>query len=457
MNGIGLGGFGVPPQQADYVATDAQSTGNFLVLLVEGAEDAGLEELQRATGAEFVNTADTSIGALEAVELQEAGAVVFDKLGVVLVRAEPQQIRELRVATAEDQPILVVEPERVVSVLTPQDPSRTVALPSTATPASIDYLRGYQDAVVNLVGSLSSSATAVSTPGLTGLAAFDESEATWGLQVTGVTSACSGGQGQRAAVLDTGLDLTHPDFTGRGITSQSFIAGEAVQDGHGHGTHCIGTAMGPLHPQVLPRYGIAYGADIFAGKVLNNQGRGADGGILAGINWAVTNGCRVVSMSLGAPTAPGQSFSRVFEAAAQRALAAGTLIVAAAGNESQRSMGIIRPVGHPANCPSIMAVAALDEQLQVANFSTRGINPTGGQIDIAAPGVRVYSSWPMPTRNRTISGTSMATPHVAGIAILLAEASPGSSAVDLWSQLTRTARRLPLPSVDVGTGLVQAP
>jgi hypothetical protein len=75
MNGIGLGGFGVPLQQADYVATDAQTTGNFLVLLVEGAEDAGLEELQRATGAEFVNTADTSIGALEAVELQEAGAV----------------------------------------------------------------------------------------------------------------------------------------------------------------------------------------------------------------------------------------------------------------------------------------------------------------------------------------------------------------------------------------------
>jgi subtilisin family serine protease len=229
-----------------------------------------------------------------------------------------------------------------------------------------------------------------------------------------------------------------------------------VQDGHGHGTHCIGTACGPKQPQVLPRYGVAFNAAIFAGKVLSNQGSGSDAGILAGIEWAVTNRCAVVSMSLGAATVVGQSFSRVFENAARRALAAGTLIVAAAGNESERP-ALIRPVGHPANCPSIISVAALDSQLRIAPFSCGGINPQGGQVDLAGPGVRVRSSWPRPTLYRTISGTSMATPHVAGIAALLAEANPGVPAGVLGWYLLQSARRLDLPGRDVGVGLVQAP
>ncbi|HEV2769045.1 MAG TPA: S8 family serine peptidase, partial [Solirubrobacteraceae bacterium] len=84
-------------------------------------------------------------------------------------------------------------------------------------------------------------------------------------------------------------------------------------------------------------------------------------------------------------------------------------------------------------------------------------NPEGGQVDIAAPGVNVHSSWPSPTQYRSISGTSMATPHVAGVAALLAEANPGGSAAELVSLLTSTARRLPLSAVDVGAGIVQAP
>jgi subtilisin family serine protease len=102
---------------------------------------------------------------------------------------------------------------------------------------------------------------------------------------------------------------------------------------------------------------------------------------------------------------------------------AGTLIIEAAGNEGARP-GSISPVGHPANCPSIMAVAALDPQLGVAPFSNGGLNPLGGQVDIAGPGVDVRSSWPRPVLYNTISGTSMATPPVAGIAGLLSEANP---------------------------------
>jgi subtilisin family serine protease len=215
------------------------------------------------------------------------------------------------------------------------------------------------------------------------------------------------------------------------------------------------------------RYGIAHKAEIFAGKVLSNQGFGADEGILAGIEWAITNGCQIISMSLGAPTRRGDTYSPVYEEVAKRALSQGTLIIAAAGNESDRP-GFVSPVGRPANCPSILAVAALDNQLQIGSFSNSSINPNGGGIDIAGPGVNVYSTWstdPMtvpppdglgPSRYQTISGTSMATPHVAGIAALYAEAT-GKRGLELWALLMQNAQRLPLPSVDVGIGLVQAP
>jgi subtilisin family serine protease len=254
-------------------------------------------------------------------------------------------------------------------------------------------------------------------------------------------------------VLDTGLDLQHPDFAGRSITSQSFIPGQAVQDGHGHGTHCIGTALGPKCPPTRPRYGVAYEAQIFAGKVLSNAGSGSDSQILGGINWAMANTCEVVSMSLGAPVTAAQSFSVVFETVARRAAQAGTLIIAAAGNN-----GPAQPVNHPANCPSILAVAALESNLAVANFSARGLNPNGGRVDIAGPGVSVYSTVPMPTRYGRKNGTSMATPHAAGVAALLAEVNPGVRGAALGQLLTSTCRALPgVPATDAGAGIVQAP
>ena len=145
-----------------------------------------------------------------------------------------------------------------------------------------------------------------------------------------------------------------------------------------------------------------------------------------------------------------------FEQVGQRALAAGTLIIAAAGNNSRRPADV-EPVNHPANCPSILAVAALDETLAVTFFSCGGVNPSGGQVDIAGPGLHVRSSWPRPTLYATESGTSMATPHVAGIAALHAEANPGMRGASLGWLLLQSARRLNAPTADVGAGLVQAP
>jgi subtilisin len=281
---------------------------------------------------------------------------------------------------------------------------------------------------------------------------LDEALNTWGLQVSGVVNSPYTGKGIKIAVLDTGFDLNHPDFVGRAVVTQSFIPGQVVQDGHGHGTHCIGTAAGPRVPGIAPRYGIAYEASIYAGKVLSNQGSGGDGSILAGINWALMNKCQVISMSLGAVVPPNAPFSVAYEQAARRALKAGSLIIAAAGNNGQQPVN--NTVGHPANCPSIMAVAALEllpgEALNVSNFSAQGV------VDIAGPGRNVRSSWPLPNRYNTISGTSMATPHVAGIAALHAQAT-GATGYALWAIVSTAAKRLSLPSERVGVGLVQSP
>lgn len=413
-----------------------QTTGRYLVLLPEEDVTSGMSALRNTTGATDIDDS------------------VISSLGVAVVSLDPDQLRSLRSAVMGPQPIITYEPEQIMYAIGATSLSNETA----------NYLQGYKDGVNNLVDSLGQGNVPSSQQ--VRASAFVDGAATWGLQATKVVESGFSGSGIRVAVLDTGLDLTHPDYIGRAITSQSFIDGEEVQDGNGHGTHCIGTACGPLNPpdpSSPMRYGVAYNAEIFAGKVLSNAGSGADGGILAAIAWAIGNGCQIISMSLGAPTRPGDTFSPIYEEVAKRALSQGTLIIAAAGNESNRP-GLINPVGRPANSPSIMAVAALDSELGVSFYSNSSINPEGGQIDIAAPGgnagsvplPQIYSTWPMPTRYRAISGTSMATPHVAGIAALYAEAT-GKRGLELWALLMRDAQRLSLPSVDAGIGIVQAP
>jgi subtilisin family serine protease len=236
------------------------------------------------------------------------------------------------------------------------------------------------------------------------------------------------------------MDLGHPDFAGRPIVSQTFV-GQPVQDLHSHGTHCIGTACGTKTPPgTVPRYGIAHRASIFAGKVLSNSGSSVGGSVIAGMNWAIANRCQVISMSLG-----GQSpVQAAYTAAGQAALNNGLLIIAAAGNAGSTT-------GAPANSPTIMSVASLDMGLTPSSFSNFG------KIEIAGPGRDVFSSVPRPTRYGTKSGTSMATPHVAGCAALWAETSTTLRGLNLWRKLQATARPLPFPAARVGAGLVQAP
>jgi subtilisin len=464
---------GAPASQAptppeSNVDNPTEFTGKYIVLLRDDGVKEGLQAIKKAAGlSEVCNAADYSEGAVEMAEAQSAEVFVLDKLKVAVVDADPSQLEGLQSAASEDSAILAVEPERVMYALNLAGEPR-------------QYLRGYRDAVNHLFEALTGT-TAEAEAEAAALGFTDNAQFTWGLQAVQASQSHFSGRGVRLAVLDTGFDLDHPDFIGRTVSSQSFIPGQAVDDLNGHGTHCIGTSVGPQQPAGgVRRYGCASRSEIFVGKVLSNQGSGADGGILAGINWAITNGCQVISMSLGAPVQPGEPFSTIYENVAQRALGSnpGTLIVAAAGNDSRdRVTGARfeppRPVGRPANCPSILAVAALDSNLQVAPFSNGGINPSGGGVDIAGPGVSVFSSAPepfpstvqpsgpgrpWPARYHTISGTSMATPHVAGVAAMWLEARGlSTSAQALWQLLTGNARRLTLQSRDVGVGLVQAP
>lgn len=420
----------VGPVVISAMANRARATHRALVLLPPDAPEAAAQTLHARAGLRM-----QSAGASGAAAPDRGFAKLMPLLGVAVVDADPDQLRALSQARAES-PALLAAPEREYTLYT----------------AGMDaaWLRGYRDAVDHLSAHLldvgprtnAGAAALAGTPGTT-----------WGVLATGADASPLTGTGVRIAVLDTGVDLSHADFDGIIAGQESFIDGETVDDGNGHGTHCAGIAVAGATPHgTTTRYGVAGGAQLYIGRVMNSAGEGLTQSILQGIEWAVANSCRIVSMSLAAqaPRSP------IFEQVGLRAKAKGTLLIAAAGNDSSRPDRKL-PVGYPANCDSILAVAALDRQFGVARFSNVG-GDGGGRIDIAGPGVGVMSAWTGARRYKQESGTSMATPFVAGIAALLAQAHPDATPDQLAALLTKGARMLPGARVeDIGAGLVRAP
>jgi subtilisin family serine protease len=408
---------------------DTTKTGRFLMTFKEGAGAAGMKALKSKRGLRVASALDFKDQAVDFAQAGDAQALVFPEIGVAVVGGADAVEHGITAAefVADDSAAHSVDPEYFMFA-------------SQINPG--DYLRGVlrtAEMIYEDLGAL---------PGAAALGDVSAASvgATWGLAACKVPPSTFDGNGIKVAVLDTGFDLGHPEFAGRSIVSDTFV-GQPVQDLHGHGTHTAGTACGPQSPPgPIQRYGIGFRAQMFIGKVLTNSGSGAQAQVLAGMNWAIADRCAVISMSLGAQIPAQPSYT----AAGTAALNAGCLIVAAAGNASSRP-GSIQPAGAPANSPSIMSVAALDNALRVAVFSN------GGKIDIAGPGVNVFSSWPRPQLHNTISGTSMATPHVAGCAALWAQSNASLRGAALGAKLTATARHLPLPASDVGSGLVQAP
>ena len=313
--------------------------------------------------------------------------------------------------------------------------------------------------------------------------AAEAGDFSWGVQAVQADTSPFSGDGVVVAVLDTGIEATHPAFAGVELLRRNFTD-EGEDDEHGHGTHCAGTIFGRKVGST--RIGVAPGVSrALIGKVLGDGG-GSSEQIVNAIHWAVQNGAHVISMSLGIDFPGYARWQRVQagfpeELATSRALEgyranvllferlaslvrAGsqpTLIVAAAGNESRRGEDerFEISVSPPAVSEGIISVAALGrgaDGFDVADFSITGANVSG-------PGVSVVSAG-LGGGLRTMSGTSMACPHVAGVAALWAEKIGRTGPLNV---LNLTARLVGSASFDglgagfdpfdVGEGMVRAP
>lgn len=436
-----------------------QPTGNLLVMFQPGQKPRQVDRLVSNTlGVKHVvHSSDFAAPDARMVDaFAESGVLNLDRIGIAVVAAQPGSAMAVASANLNaDKNVRVARPEFWLRALSSWN-DRHAAWVRDGLALLADPSANGNGAAPQLKASFAPPIT----PPATGLPAAisAQSSATWGLACTRAELSGFSGAGIRIAVLDTGFDLKHPDFSGRKVVQQSFVPGDSsVQDAQGHGTHCIGTACGPRAPAGQIRYGVAHEADIYVGKVLNDAGSGQEGWVLAGIEWAVDSGCEVISMSLGRPVLPEETPDPFYENAGEYALEKGSLIIAAAGNDSWRQYADIKPVNSPANCESIMAVGAIDAKFKIANFSCGGLIAPGGTVSIAGPGVDIFSAFPMPRRYERLSGTSMATPHVAGIAALLAQSDKSLRGKALWEALERTAQHIGLPDRDVGKGLVIAP
>ncbi len=307
----------------------------------------------------------------------------------------------------------------------------------------------------------------------------------WGVHAVGADTSPFSGKGIVVAVLDTGIDASHPAFAGIAIVEKDFT-GDGNGDQHGHGTHCAGTIFGRTTNG--QRIGVAPGVEkVLIGKVIGLEG-GPSEKIASAVLWAVDNGAHVISMSLGIdfpgfvarlekqglPTelatsralegyrANVQLFTSLADfVQARGAFSQATLMVAAAGNESRTDVNpdFEIAVSPPAAAKGIISVAALANSKQgffVAPFSNKGANVSG-------PGVEITSA----KRGgglTTMSGTSMAAPHVAGAAALWAEQIQGTATLNtfqLTARLVGSANSAGFKSgfkaFDVGLGMVRAP
>ncbi|CAM5288019.1 Peptidase S8 OS=Streptomyces alboniger OX=132473 GN=CP975_10920 PE=3 SV=1 [Streptomyces alboniger] len=269
------------------------------------------------------------------------------------------------------------------------------------------------------------------------------------------------GKGVKVAVLDTGVDAEHPDLAGRLGQTQSFVPDEPVRDGHGHGTHVASTIVGSGAASDGKRKGVAPLAELLVGKVLNNAGKGQDSWIIAGMEWAARSGAKIVSMSLGG-TASGPS-DVLSETVDELSASTGTLFVIAAGNSGPSE----QTIGTPGIADSALTVGAVDKSDKLAAFSSRGprIGDWAVKPEITAPGAAITAAraagttmgTPVDDYYTTSSGTSMATPHVAGAAALVAQAHPDWTGQQIKQALATTAKTNTVNSVfEQGDGRVDA-
>ncbi|MET0523391.1 MAG: S8 family serine peptidase [Nocardioides sp.] len=266
------------------------------------------------------------------------------------------------------------------------------------------------------------------------------------------------GTGVTVAVLDTGVDAEHPDLAGQVGAEENFSNSDTVQDGFGHGTHVAATIAGTGAGSDGLRKGVAPGATILSGKVLDDGGSGWESDIIAGMEWAVGAGADVVNLSLGGGPTDGTDPLSV--ALNELSDTSDTLFVVSAGNDGPGAS----TVGTPGSADRALTVGAVDRDESLADFSSRG--PRLGDLaikpDITAPGVDIAAArasgttmgTPVDALYTRASGTSMAAPHVAGAAALMAAQHPTWTGDQLKDGLVSTARPGDLTEYEQGGGRV---
>ena len=265
-----------------------------------------------------------------------------------------------------------------------------------------------------------------------------QANATWGLDrldqrdlpLSTTYSYASTGAGVKAYIIDTGIRLTHTDFGGRATSGYDAIDGGSADDCNGHGTHVAGTVGGT-------RYGVAKRVNLVGVRVLNCSGSGTNAGVIAGVNWVTQNARRpaVANMSLGGGA------STALDNAVANSIASGVTYALAAGNSRANACNT-----SPARVASAITVGATTSSDARASYSNYGTC-----LDIFAPGSSITSAWYTgSTATNTISGTSMASPHVAGAAALVLGASPSSTPAQVRNTLVGSAT--PNVVTSAGTG-----
>lgn len=285
-----------------------------------------------------------------------------------------------------------------------------------------------------------------------------EGYSTWGLDSMKVHQVPETGRGVRVGVIDTGMDFNHPDLQNKAFAWANFASATAsAQDGNSHGTAVAGLIAGGVATEgrysVAPNVSLAIAKISFGGSIQSLQK------IDDAIRWAAGRECRVINLSFGRDISRASSAWNYRQLALQL-LHDDVLLVASAGNGSDRRANCFASVEQPADAEAVLAVGAILPDGQVTNDSARGQNPNGGEINLVAPGSRCKTC-----RLTTLGGvnlyrafnrTSAAAPYVSGLAALLIERSPAIKALQLWDQLLQRAAEIGLPRVDGGSGLAQA-